>query len=661
VDFSGASVRVWPNHSINIGSISGAVFSGFTAKLLADKHSDNSSKITMQDFAVALVLAHFGRDPAFSLDPWEPTKPDGPWLRCVYYPEHIDNNLPFSLAQTDYGRTMFEADWLLKQLSMGVDLNQYTETGPFPSPLPVRIFPPGLRHLGLHDRFELENSHQSSSSTDKNPRYTRLWITVNREDTIEGLVPPHETFPVSSMSCSEQMDLGSSIALHFSDVKLGVQVMRMARGTTGKLEDVSDPRLSEPTSSEVIFARLMTDHYDEVARHYPQLRRLKELAKLQGIAKWMMENDVDVDINEALKYIRESTSIAIEKVPALERQSSNLRVFGGVNLSVRQKYHDRAPDYSTLEKHDQTELKNMIRQCISTTTATENESMVIRLPFIKKKYCSVCDRPLDFVSLFKPSTSSSDVAFCNEHHPDACYQCMLPLYVDPTSGIRITDGVYQFISISNLTEHGNDMCRYHPACFLCDVCETPITDGSYRKDPDVLHVYYHLACYSPIISDNQRNTKKRHDIVDPNLLISDEEQVQLEMVLLQSRQEYESQQKATRSTDYSIPHQDSHSFLKRQSPDNFKNQIAIPLTSEDEDSQLAMGLQLSMQINQSMSTIDKNNEYTETWTSSTTFPEYIYDPVTPISIDEHFSCSSCGNKFKTWIDLEDHTQLHFDN
>jgi hypothetical protein len=170
-----------------------------------------------------------------------------------------------------------------------------------------------------------------------------------------------------------------------------------------------------------------------------------------------------------------------------------------------------------------------------------------------------------------------------------------------------------------------------------------------------------LACYSPIISDNQRNTKKRHDIVDPNLLISDEEQVQLEMVLLQSRQEYESQQKATRSTDYSIPHQDSHSFLKRQSPDNFKNQIAIPLTSEDEDSQLAMGLQLSMQINQSMSTIDKNNEYTETWTSSTTFPEYIYDPVTPISIDEHFSCSSCGNKFKTWIDLEDHTQLHFDN
>ena len=515
---------MWPNRSIDIGSISSAVFSGSMATLLANKHSNNTNTITKQDFAVALAMASIRRDPAFSLDPWDPTKPDGPWLRCVYYPEQIDiteKNFSFSLAQTDYGRTMFEADWLLKQLSMGVNLDGYPATGPFPSPLPIREFPLALRQLGFRDRFELENA---SSSNDRNPRYTRLWITVNREETSEGLVPPYETFPVSSMSCSRQMDLGNSIALHFSDVKLGVQVMRMARSVTGELEDVSDPRLSDPNSSDVIFARLMSDHYDEIAQHYSPLRRLKELAKLQAIAKWLLENDVHVNIDEVLTCIRESRSNAIEKVPALERQSHNVRLFGGVNLSIRQNHHDRAPYYSILGEQNQIELKNIVRQSISPPIANENGSMVIPLPFVKKKHCSVCDRALDFASLFVPSNSFNDISYCNEHHPDACFQCMLPLYVDPTTGLKTSENVYLIIKEDDST------FRYHRACFLCAVCDTPIVDQSYGKDPHIMHVYYHAGCYSSIQLDNLRNTQRRQEMG----ISADDEQRQLQMVLRQS-------------------------------------------------------------------------------------------------------------------------------
>ena len=652
VDFSGAHVSVWPNHSLHIGAISGAVFSGFAATLLANKHSNNISTITKQDFAVALSLAYVGRDPAFSLDPWEPTKPDGPWLRCVYYPEQISiewKNFSFSLAQTDYGRTMFEADWLLKQLSMGVNLDGYIATGPFPSlhcPFEYHSTP-DLFQLGLRDRFELENSHRSSSSTDSNPRYTRLWITVNQEKTLEGLVPPYETFSASLMSCSQQTDLGNSIAIHFSDVKLGVQVMRMARSVSGELEDISDPRLSDPNSSDVIFARLMTDHYDEIAQHYPSLRRLRELAKLQAIAKWMLENDVHVDIDEVLKCISESAVVAIEKVPALERHSNNIRLFGGVNLTIRQNHHDRAPDYTTLGKQIQIELKNIVRQSIHPTTADKMGSVVLPLPFVKRKHCSVCDRPIDFASLFKPSISSNDVPYCNEHHPDACYQCMLPLYVDPISGIQTSENVFLVI------QEGDSKLRFHRACFLCGVCDTPIADQSYAKDPDVLYVYYHVDCYSPIQSHNQMNTHRTDDIG----ISKDDEQAQLEMVLRQSKEEYEYQQKASRSTDYSISHRHSHSSLKHQSQDTLKNhdyyqnEVPISLTSEDEETQLAMALQLSLQTYQSKYTIDTNNE----------LPEYMYDSITPIAIKEHFSCQYCGNNFKTWTDLEDHTQLHFDN
>ena len=78
---------------------------------------------------------------------------------------------------------MCEADWIFKQLSMGVTLDQYTATGPFPSLLPLRIFPLALLNLGLCDQFELENRQRSSSNTDKNSRYSRPWITVNQEET----------------------------------------------------------------------------------------------------------------------------------------------------------------------------------------------------------------------------------------------------------------------------------------------------------------------------------------------------------------------------------------------------------------------------------------------------------------------------------------------
>ena len=61
-----------------LGSISGAIFLGSIGILLTDGSSDNSSTITMQDIAVALLLAYFKSDSAFSLDSWEPTNPEDP-------------------------------------------------------------------------------------------------------------------------------------------------------------------------------------------------------------------------------------------------------------------------------------------------------------------------------------------------------------------------------------------------------------------------------------------------------------------------------------------------------------------------------------------------------------------------------------------------------
>lgn len=48
-----------------------------------------------------------------SLDPENPTDPDGPRFRKIYHPHHLEG--------TPIGNAMIEADYLMKQLNLGVD------------------------------------------------------------------------------------------------------------------------------------------------------------------------------------------------------------------------------------------------------------------------------------------------------------------------------------------------------------------------------------------------------------------------------------------------------------------------------------------------------------------------------------------------------------
>ena len=62
---------------------------------------------------------------SFSLDPLVPSNPEGPWQKKVVWP---DNELGASrasvLAGTEFAEIMFEADWIMKQLSLGIQVQQ---------------------------------------------------------------------------------------------------------------------------------------------------------------------------------------------------------------------------------------------------------------------------------------------------------------------------------------------------------------------------------------------------------------------------------------------------------------------------------------------------------------------------------------------------------
>jgi hypothetical protein len=58
---------------------------------------------------------------SFSLDPLVPSNPEGPFQKKVVWP---DNELSGHelLAGTEFAEIMFEADWIMKQLSLGIDV-----------------------------------------------------------------------------------------------------------------------------------------------------------------------------------------------------------------------------------------------------------------------------------------------------------------------------------------------------------------------------------------------------------------------------------------------------------------------------------------------------------------------------------------------------------
>jgi len=53
---------------------------------------------------------------SFSLDPYEPKNPQGPWQKKVFYPKILE--------ATKFGEKMFVADYLMKQQALGIKVDQ---------------------------------------------------------------------------------------------------------------------------------------------------------------------------------------------------------------------------------------------------------------------------------------------------------------------------------------------------------------------------------------------------------------------------------------------------------------------------------------------------------------------------------------------------------
>lgn len=151
---------------------------------------------------------------------------------------------------TLFGAIMFEADRLLKSLSLGKDNERRSR---------VRASVFGFRSL-IDMTRPTDNTEPGG--------WTRFWFVVDRVEL------QHD--PVSR-------------SISFSNVRLKVLTEREKQSTASSHDAFA--------ATAEAFARHLTDHYDDYAREFPVLARLKELGKITAVAKFFVSNGVEPDLS----------------------------------------------------------------------------------------------------------------------------------------------------------------------------------------------------------------------------------------------------------------------------------------------------------------------------------------------------------------------------
>lgn len=180
---------------------------------------------------------------------------------------------PASMSGTNYLGTMLHADYILKMLSTGVEINSN-------SPFEIRSFDHGLKFVKPLETNITNNVH-------------RFWVQAG---------------PVLySINESE-----NTVTVLFADVNMSVEQHPMKLNKEGKFVDDED---NDSDTPESIFVRTLTERYSELSKRFPVFARLKPLMKLSAMSlilnnifesiRVTAEKDISPTLNDLRAKIKE--------------------------------------------------------------------------------------------------------------------------------------------------------------------------------------------------------------------------------------------------------------------------------------------------------------------------------------------------------------------
>ena len=306
----------------NLSTIAGAVYDPQQQCLvLVGKKNIAMPSIKPEDLAVALACAFDPRygDPQFSLDPADPRNPRGKWLKAVYMPKEIISGTPF-------GKSMFEADWLLKQYAFGVSIDKEGRKKKRKSSVP------GFKST-VDLTFERPNIEKGKE------QWARFWIVSDK------------------MKLREHRN-----SIYFDVAKMKVKAKKQIPDPSSPT-GLRDVEIDDPIATA--FADQFSKLYNEISKESPEFARVKELAKAIALAKWIKKERIPIDMGWVTKYVNKRIQ-TVDRITALserwEKRTQKpftqgnrlgirtiirqLHLFGGVDLTVKPKFE---PDYGQAE------------------------------------------------------------------------------------------------------------------------------------------------------------------------------------------------------------------------------------------------------------------------------------------------------------------------
>merc|ERR1711953_871117 len=197
----------------------------------------------------------------------------------------VKNYEPEWLAGTSVGEVLFQADYYLKELSMGEH---------------------GQPVIGMKSCIEASDNEKSNKDWN-----AREWFVVKNAEV--------------------QLSEGNAL---IPQVKMGVEAREQIMGASG-LEDV---KRTKPDHPLVKYAEAFTHNFDLIAERKSVVYHLRELAKASVMAKFLLDTEVEID-QFWFDFAAEATPICCLEIPQLwndhvRSDQTGTRVYGGVQFGL---------------------------------------------------------------------------------------------------------------------------------------------------------------------------------------------------------------------------------------------------------------------------------------------------------------------------------------
>lgn len=467
---------------------------------------------------------------SFSLDPFDKSNPQGPFMRKVFYPDQIEKRR--ILAGTKLGEDMFQADYIMKQMSLGIQPDNKSKFE----------YPEELGKLGLKPQHEMRIDREAPQEI----KWSRAWIVVD---------------DIKTYKTKENL-------LMIESVKMGVEARQMNATNDGSLKD----SLMQDKNDECYkFSDKLGKIYDLTSKYYESFTRLKEITNAILMAKWICENNIPIDlelVNEI--YNKNLIQNFQEKVPSISHmdiieseekvpvdmndlakrslahskmevtpaniemalkqikeknpgktffdtkiKKQQLFVFGGVDLSSNimknQNEHNlfeekktedsesSTKDGSLLAEKTENDFGRLIVKTQKKINVDLTEFNLKRFPFSPHEFCSICEKNLSvneskINKIWRKMQGNNN--YCKLHSPFSCVTCLKTILAN-------------YISLSNK--------NYHAECILCFSCGKSIKEAAMACDEGML---FHKECVEAHFK--KRNAMLENVIFNENIGFDEE-------------------------------------------------------------------------------------------------------------------------------------------